>query len=118
MGILFETWTDSRPTCLYLASKSHNNPIPLDIFVSKFAKLTKNDVLDTEFLVAQSLSFEFWTRGADKPLRGWALEFQVRHKPGFLLPFLNCESLEADGRTPLIPLLIQSNLPFPPPSST
>lgn len=47
------------------------------MFVQKIAKLQPSDVLDTEFLVAQSLAFEFWVRGAEKALRGWGLEFQV-----------------------------------------
>lgn len=43
----------------------------------KFAKLQPEDVTDTEFLVAQSLGFEFWVRGPEKGLRGWSLELQV-----------------------------------------
>lgn len=46
-------------------------------FTKKFAKLSPDDIYDTEFLVSQTLSFEFWTRGADKALRGWALDLQV-----------------------------------------
>lgn len=34
-------------------------------------------MLDLEFAVAQSLGFEFWVRGADKPLRGWSLDLQT-----------------------------------------
>ena len=49
----------------------------MDSFISKFAKCQPCDILDTEFLVAQSLSFEFWVRGPEKALRGWALELQV-----------------------------------------
>lgn len=45
--------------------------------MSKIPKLTPEDVLEKEFLVAQSLSFEFWVRGADKALRGWTLDMQV-----------------------------------------
>lgn len=67
-----------RPTCLFLAAKTTNYPVPIDVFVSKIAKLKQSDVLDTEFLLAQSLSFEFWIRGADKAVRGWALELQER----------------------------------------
>lgn len=46
------------------------------MFVKKLAKFTAQDVLDLEFVVAQSLGFEFWVRSADKALRGWALELQ------------------------------------------
>ena len=66
-----------RPTCLFLAAKTTNYPVPIDQFIPKFAKLSPADVLDTEFTVAQSLGFEFWVRGAEKALRGWTLEFQV-----------------------------------------
>jgi hypothetical protein len=66
-----------RPTCLFLAAKTTNHPVPIDVFVSQVKNLTQADVLDTEFLVAQSLSFEFWARGAEKALRGWGLELQV-----------------------------------------
>ena len=67
-----------RPTCLFLAAKTTNFPVPLDVFTPKFKGLTQGDILDTEFLLAQSLGFEFWIRGPEKALRGWGLEFQVR----------------------------------------
>jgi cyclin H len=66
-----------RPTCLFLAAKTTNFPVPLDVFTPKFKGLTQGDILDTEFLLAQSLGFEFWIRGPEKALRGWGLEFQV-----------------------------------------
>lgn len=71
------THTLIRPTCVYLAAKTTNYPIPMSEFTKKFAKLSPDDIYDTEFLVSQTLSFEFWTRGADKALRGWALDLQV-----------------------------------------
>lgn len=73
------TWGDSdpRPTCLFLAAKTTNNAVPIDVFVSKLSGFKAADVLDLEFVVAQSLGFEFWVRGADKSLRGWALELQA-----------------------------------------
>ncbi|KAK8853355.1 hypothetical protein IAR55_004059 [Kwoniella newhampshirensis] len=64
------------PTCLFLAAKTTNYPVPIDDFISKFSKLTPADVLDTEFLVAQSLGFEFWVRSGEKALRGWSLDMQ------------------------------------------
>ncbi|BEJ15169.1 hypothetical protein CspHIS471_0409360 [Cutaneotrichosporon sp. HIS471] len=64
------------PTCLYLAAKTTNHNIPIEVFVKKFEKFKAEEVLDLEFLVAQSLSFEFWVRGAERALRGWALELQ------------------------------------------
>lgn len=64
------------PTCLFLAAKTTNHPVPIDVFVKKFEKFKESDVLDLEFVVAQSLSFEFWVRGAERGVRGWALELQ------------------------------------------
>ena len=66
-----------RPTCLFLAAKTTNYPVLMDAFIPKFAKLSAGDITDTEFLVAQSLSFEFWVRGPEKPLRGFGLDMQV-----------------------------------------
>lgn len=54
--------------------------------MSKIPKLTSEDVLEKEFLVAQSLSFEFWVHGADKALRGWTLDMQVSD-PCFALAY-------------------------------
>ena len=70
-----------RPTCLFLAAKTTNYPVPINDFTPKFAKLSQTDVLDTEFTVAQSLGFAFWIRGAEKAVRGWTLEFQVGLRP-------------------------------------
>ena len=70
--------THTRPTAVYLAAKTTNYPIPMDRFREKFAKLNPDEILEHEFLVAQSLAFEFWVHGPDKALRGWALDFQVR----------------------------------------
>jgi hypothetical protein len=69
----------NRPTCIFLAAKTTNNPLSIDLLTPRFKGLKASDVLDTEFLLAQSLSFEFWVRGAEKALRGWALELQVGH---------------------------------------
>jgi len=49
--------------------------------VSKLHGFKASDVLDLEFLVAQSLGFEFWVRGAEKALRGWSLELQDQPSP-------------------------------------
>jgi cyclin H len=70
-----------RPTCLFLAAKTTNHPVPIDVFVSKLQGFKASDVLDLEFLVAQSLGFEFWVRGAEKAVRGWSLELQDQPSP-------------------------------------
>ncbi|EAU92858.1 cyclin-dependent protein kinase regulator [Coprinopsis cinerea okayama7 len=46
-------------TCLFLATKTCNAPLSIEYFVQQFQKTEPSDVLDLEFLVAQSLSFEF-----------------------------------------------------------
>ncbi|WVQ84563.1 hypothetical protein IAT38_006717 [Cryptococcus sp. DSM 104549] len=69
------------PTCLFLAAKTTNYPVLVDQFISKFSKLTTKDVLEKEFLVAQSLGFEFWVRSSEKSLRGWSLEMQKQPTP-------------------------------------
>ncbi|WVR09558.1 hypothetical protein IAU60_006627 [Kwoniella sp. DSM 27419] len=69
------------PTCLFLAAKTTNYPVLMDQFTPRFSKLTPADILDTEFVVAQSLGFEFWVRGAEKALRGWGLDMQNQPSP-------------------------------------
>ncbi|WVW86328.1 hypothetical protein I302_108370 [Kwoniella bestiolae CBS 10118] len=71
------------PTCLFLAAKTTNYPVLMDQFISKFPKMSPDDILDTEFLVAQSLGFEFWVRSAEKAVRGWSLDFQNQSNPPF-----------------------------------
>lgn len=68
---------DARPTCLFLAIKTTDRMISIGEFVKQFNKLAPSDVLDLEFIVAQSLHFEFWVRGAERALRGLSLELQV-----------------------------------------
>ena len=65
------------PTCIYLAAKTTNYPVLMEHFIPKFAKLDPQEVIDTEFVVSQSLSFQFWIRTPEKPLRGWLLDLQV-----------------------------------------
>ncbi|WWC91870.1 uncharacterized protein L201_006817 [Kwoniella dendrophila CBS 6074] len=69
------------PTCLFLAAKTTNYPVLMDQFISKFSKLSPDDILDTEFLVAQSLGFEFWVRSPEKASRGWSLDLQNQPNP-------------------------------------
>ncbi|KAG9078825.1 hypothetical protein FS749_009118, partial [Ceratobasidium sp. UAMH 11750] len=65
-------------TVLFLATKTCNMPVSLDYYVSKLpsGKTSAQDVLDLEFLVAQSLSFEFTVWHAHKALWGLALDLQ------------------------------------------
>ncbi|KAG8742917.1 hypothetical protein FRC12_015197 [Ceratobasidium sp. 428] len=65
-------------TALFLATKTCNMPVSLEYYVSKLpsGKTSAQDVLDLEFLVAQSLSFEFTVWHAHKALWGIALDLQ------------------------------------------
>ncbi|KAF8761114.1 GYF domain [Rhizoctonia solani] len=62
-------------TILFLATKTSNMPISLDYYVSKLpsGKTEAADVLALEFLVAQSLNFEFSVWHAHRAL--WALSW-------------------------------------------
>lgn len=71
----------SRLTALFLATKTTNNPISLDSYTSNIPRTTTSDVLDLEFLVAQSLNFEFAVWHSHRALWGLWLDLQVRHPP-------------------------------------
>lgn len=66
----------SRLTALFLATKTTNNPISLDAYTSHIPKTAPSDVLDLEFLVAQSLGFEFAVWHAHRALWGIWLDLQ------------------------------------------
>ncbi|KAJ8521444.1 hypothetical protein ONZ45_g1895 [Pleurotus djamor] len=57
-------------TTLFLATKTTNNPISLEAFTTNIPKTAPADVLDLEFLVAQSLEFEFAVWHAHRALWG------------------------------------------------
>ncbi|KAF9475615.1 cyclin-like protein [Pholiota conissans] len=63
-------------TALFLASKTTNNPISLESYTSHIPKTVASDVLDLEFLVAQSLGFEFAVWHAHRALWGIWLDIQ------------------------------------------
>lgn len=67
-----------RLTALFLATKTTNNPISLESYVSRIPKTSASDVLDLEFLVAQSLGFEFLVWHTHRALWGLWLDLQVR----------------------------------------
>jgi len=64
-------------TAIFLASKTTNHPIPLEQYASHIPNTTPSDVLDLEFLVAQSLSFEFVVWHAHRALWGIYLDTQT-----------------------------------------
>ncbi|ESK98340.1 cyclin-dependent protein kinase regulator [Moniliophthora roreri MCA 2997] len=63
-------------TALFLATKTTNNPISLEAYTSHIPKTSASDVLDLEFLVAQSLRFEFAVWHAHRALWGIWLDIQ------------------------------------------
>ncbi|KAF9229451.1 cyclin-like protein [Gyrodon lividus] len=63
-------------TALFLATKTTNNPISLDSYTSNIPRTSPSDVLDLEFLIAQSLSFEFAVWHAHRALWGLWLDLQ------------------------------------------
>jgi len=63
-------------TALFLATKTTNNPISLEAYTNHIPKTAPNDVLDLEFLVAQSLGFEFAVWHAHRALWGIWLDVQ------------------------------------------
>lgn len=67
-----------RLTAIFLSAKTSNHPISIDTYASHIPKTTKADVLDLEFLVAQSLGFEFVVWHAYRALWGMYLDIQVR----------------------------------------
>ncbi|KAI9572831.1 cyclin-like protein [Boletus coccyginus] len=63
-------------TALFLATKTTNNPISLDAYTSNIPRTSTSDVLDLEFLVAQSLNFEFAVYHSHRALWGLWLDLQ------------------------------------------
>lgn len=78
----------SRLTALFLAAKTTNNPISLDDYTSHIPKTAPADVLDLEFLIAQSLGFEFAVWHAHRALWGLRLDMEVRFSRGFSLIYI------------------------------
>jgi cyclin H len=66
-----------RLTALFLATKTTNNPIKLEDFTSRIPNTNSSDILDLEFLVAQSLRFEFAVWHTHRALWGIWLDLQV-----------------------------------------
>ena len=66
-----------RLTALFLATKTANHPISLENYTSRIPKTSPSDVLDLEFLVAQSLGFDFAVWHPHRALWGLMLDLQV-----------------------------------------
>ncbi|KAJ3554699.1 hypothetical protein NM688_g2974 [Phlebia brevispora] len=81
-------------TALFLATKTTNHPIPLEAYTSRIPKTSPSDVLDLEFLVAQSLGFDFAVWHAHRALWGLWLDIQS-------LPDISMEELRKAYETAL-----------------
>lgn len=77
-------------TCIFLATKTENYPLSLQAFAVKLAgkdpkpeviKENEKTVLDLEFSVSQSLSFEYSVHGAHRALYGLILDSQSLASP-------------------------------------
>lgn len=73
----FQLIFSCRLTALFLATKTTNNPISLDVYASHIPNTVASDVLNLEFLVAQSLAFEFAVWHTHRALWGIWLDIQV-----------------------------------------
>lgn len=75
---------ENRLTALFLATKTTNNPISLDSYAAHIPKTDPADVLELEFLVAQSLGFDFAVWHPHRALWGAWLDLQVSEPRMFL----------------------------------
>ncbi|EIN13489.1 cyclin-like protein [Punctularia strigosozonata HHB-11173 SS5] len=66
-------------TALFLATKTTNHPISIEAFTTAIPRTAPSDVLDLEFLVSQSLNFEFAVHHAHRAL--WGLWLDVQSLP-------------------------------------
>ncbi|KAF8509761.1 cyclin-like protein [Hysterangium stoloniferum] len=80
-------------TALFLALKTTNNAISLDDYTANIPKTVPSDVLDLEFLVAQSLGFEFAVWHAHRAV--WGLQLDLQTLPG-LDPSLDLDNIFSD----------------------
>lgn len=66
----------SRYTCLFLATKSENHFISIENFVQPLQRVSKQAIIDLEFIVAQALSFTLLVHHAFNPIHGYFLDLQ------------------------------------------
>lgn len=62
---------------MFLATKTTNHPISLESYASHIPKTAPSDVLDLEFLVAQSIGFDFAVWHPHRALWGIWLDIQA-----------------------------------------
>lgn len=66
-----------RLTCLFLATKTENHMTSIDKFVSKLPKTSPASVLELEFIISQSIRFEFLIHHPYRPCYGLFLDMQT-----------------------------------------
>ncbi|THU91760.1 cyclin-like protein [Dendrothele bispora CBS 962.96] len=76
-NVMWDIQFQERLTALFLATKTTNNPISLEAYTHNIPNTNPSDVLDLEFLVAQSLGFEFSVWHAHRALWGIWLDIQA-----------------------------------------
>lgn len=67
-----------RLTCVFLATKTENCSTSIDQFAARIPNSEPADILALEFLVSQSLHFEYKVHHAYVALNGLVLDMQVR----------------------------------------
>jgi hypothetical protein len=67
-----------RLTCVFLATKTENCSTSIDQFAARIPNSEPADILALEFLVSQSLHFEYKVHHAHVALNGLVLDMQVR----------------------------------------
>lgn len=63
---------------MYLATKTENCSTSIDQFAGRIPNASPADILSLEFLVSQSLHFEYKVHHAHVALNGLTLDMQVR----------------------------------------
>ncbi|KAG8927870.1 hypothetical protein FRC01_006786 [Tulasnella sp. 417] len=85
-------------TAIFLAAKTSNHPIGIEQYVHSIPKTKPADVLDLEFLVAQSLRFEFTVWHAHRALWGIWLDVQSLPVPKTLSSYNQVTSEDEYGQ--------------------
>lgn len=63
-------------TSLFLATKTCEHHVDLDVFTSKLPKQTRETVLENEFLISSVIQFDFVHWSAYRPLYGFTLDME------------------------------------------
>lgn len=64
-------------TSLFLATKTCEHHVSLDDFVKRIPKLTREGIIEHEFLLSSTICFDFMVWSAYRPLYGFILDMEV-----------------------------------------